>query len=262
MTLDSIITENRNYWTGRAAGYSAVNQSELATNQRKTWGSCLIREIHSHFPGVTENDIRILDIGTGPGFFSILLAEAGFHVTAVDLTPAMLSEARKNAGRLASQICFLEMNAECLTFEDHTFDVVISRNLTWNLPHPEQAYEEWIRVLKPNGLLLNFDANWYQYLFDEDARTAYDADRENTKNAGIKDENIGEQFDVMEKIASKIPLSRIRRPLWDIQCLGARGMLAEADETIWQYVWSDEERMNFSSTPLFMIRAQKCQASA
>lgn len=259
---DSIIRENRSYWTGRADGYSKVNQEELSTDQKQNWSLCLTNEIRSHFPGCSASEIRILDVGTGPGFFSILLAEAGFHVTAVDLTPAMLSEAKKNAGTLASKICFLEMNAESLSFSDHSFDVVISRNLTWNLPHPERAYAEWTRVLKPNGLLLNFDANWYHYLFDEKARDAYEADRINTQNAGMKDGNIGKDFDVMEQIASKIPLSRINRPLWDMQCLGNRGMAVEADETIWQRVWSAEERMNFSSTPLFMIRARKQPVSA
>ncbi len=261
-TTDSIITKNKTYWTGRACGYSQVNQTELASAQKMIWRSCLTNEICRHFPDRSADSIHILDVGTGPGFFSILLAEVGFHVTAIDLTPAMLSEAKRNAGSLASEIHFMEMNAESLDFNNHTFDVVLSRNLTWNLPHPENAYAEWTRVLKPGGLLLNFDANWYHYLFDNEARKAYDLDRENTKNAGMKDENIGEQFDVMEKIAMQIPLSKIQRPHWDLQCLSSRGLLAEADEEIWNRVWSDEERINFSSTPLFMIRASKQLASA
>lgn len=259
---DTIIKENKSYWTGRANGYSKVNQEELSGNQKQNWSKCLTNEIMAHFPDRPAFEIHILDVGTGPGFFSILLAEAGFRVTAVDLTPAMLAEARHNAGPLADRICFMEMNAESLSFPDHSFDVVISRNLTWNLPHPETAYAEWTRVLKPNGLLLNFDANWYHYLFDDEARSAYDADRINTQNAGMKDGNVGENFDVMEDIASRIPLSKINRPFWDLQCLNTCGMSVDADEKIWQRVWSAEERMNFSSTPLFMIRAKKLAVSA
>ena len=85
-------------------------------------------------------------------------------MTAVDYTDAMLNEARLNAGEAAEHIHFHCMDAEKLGFADASFDVVVSRNLTWNLPHPERAYAEWARVLKPNGLLLNFDANWYRYL--------------------------------------------------------------------------------------------------
>ena len=51
------------------------------------------------------------------------------------------------------------MNAEALCFEDSSFDIVISRNLTWNLPDPDKAYAEWTRILKSGGLLLNYDAN-------------------------------------------------------------------------------------------------------
>ena len=48
----------------------------------------------------------------------------------------MLEEAKINAGELADRIRFTEMNAEELAFESGLFDVVISRNLTWNLLHP------------------------------------------------------------------------------------------------------------------------------
>ena len=253
----NILKENKDYWTNRVDGYSEVNQTELSTPQRDLWKKCLTDEICRHFGRTNPAGLSVLDIGTGPGFFAIILTEADCSVTAIDLTPAMLTEAAQNAGPLAEKITFLEMNAQELAFEDDAFDVVISRNLTWNLPDPETAYKEWSRVLKPGGLLLNFDANWYSYLFDADARAAFDADRENTKEAGMKDENIGEDFDIMEDIARQMPLSNIRRPDWDLDCLGSLGMTASADTDIWQMVWSEEEKVNFSSTPLFMVRAGK-----
>ena len=149
------------------------------------------------------------------------------------------------------------MNAEALDFADESFDVVVSRNLTWNLPHPGKAYAEWARVLKPGGLLLNFDANWYAYLFDGEAQAAYERDRANSAEQGVWDQNVGENFDVMEDIARRVPLSNIRRPDWDLALLQGLGLQAEADEQIWQRVWSEEERLNFSSTPLFLVRAKK-----
>ncbi|MFR5422004.1 MAG: class I SAM-dependent methyltransferase [Oscillospiraceae bacterium] len=71
----------------------------------------------------------MLEVGTGPGFSLILLRELGCAVTAIDLTRAMLAEV-ENAGPLADEICFMEMNAEALSFADERFDAVISRNLT------------------------------------------------------------------------------------------------------------------------------------
>lgn len=251
----TILNENRKYWTGRAEGYSAVNQEELRTSQREVWRGELKSHIERQFPNRDAASIRVLEIGTGPGFFAILLAELGYDVTAVDLTPAMLEEAKKNAGALAEKITFLEMNAEALDFADHSFDVILSRNLTWNLPHPEIAYGEWKRVLKPGGLLLNFDANWYHYLFDQKARESYEADRKATAEQGFKDENIGENFDVMEQIALKIPLSNTMRPAWDHAVLSELGMHVTTDTQAWDRVWSAEEKVNFASTPMFLVHA-------
>lgn len=254
---DTILEENKKYWTWRASGYSKVNKQELFSEQKERWKNCLQREIQGHFANRPGNEIHILDVGTGPGFFAILLTELGYSVTAVDLTHAMIEEARVNAGRLSEKIRFLEMNAEELLFEDEGFDVVVTRNLTWNLPRPKNAYAEWVRVLKPNGLLINFDANWYSYLFDEEAREAYEQDRRNSKEAGISDLNIGDRFDVMEKIARHVPLSNIRRPQWDIQVLSELGVQTESNTEIWREVWSDEEILNLSSTPMFMLAGIK-----
>ena len=264
MCRETILDENRTYWTGRAAGYSEVNRLELSTGQRRKWKDCLCGELARRFPERPAESLRVLEVGTGPGFFAILLRELGCEVTAIDLTPAMLAEAKENAGPLAGEIRFMEMNAEALRFADESFDAVISRNLTWNLPHPGRAYAEWARVLKPGGLLLNFDANWYAYLFDAEAQAAYERDRVNSAEQGVWDQNVeaeGENFDVMEDIARRVPLSGIRRPAWDLEQLFALGLLCEADEQIWKQVWSEEEKLSFASTPLFLVRAQKKDAS-
>lgn len=254
---ETILDENRQYWTGRASGYSEVNQLELATQQRQKWSECLHAEIARQFPDRAPESLRVLEVGTGPGFFAILLRELGYDVTAIDLTPAMLEEAKKNAGELAGRICWMEMNAEALDFADESFDVVVSRNLTWNLPHPDKAYAEWARVLKPGGLLLNFDANWYRYLWDEEAELGHKRDRENLAVSDVRDENAGTDVDAMEAIARKTPLSRQHRPQWDLRVLSRFGIQASADENIWQRVWTKEERINNASTPMFLIEGRK-----
>jgi len=54
----------------------------------------------------------------------------------------------------------LEVDYENLDYEKESFDLVLSRNLTWTLTDAKKAYAEWFRVLKPGGILLNFDANY------------------------------------------------------------------------------------------------------
>ena len=66
----------------------------------------------------------------------------------------------------------------------------------------------------------------------------------------------------MEDIARRIPLSGIRRPAWDLNILSGLGMIPRGEEQIWQYVWSDEEKVSFSSTPMFLVHAAKQEQPA
>lgn len=261
-SCDQLKEENEAYWTNRASGYSEVNKGELRTQQKATWTAELTEQIESAFPGAQPHELQVLDMGCGPGFFSIILARAGHRVTAADYTPAMLDEARANARNesVEQAIDFCRMDAEALEVANDTFDVVVSRNLTWNLPHPERAYAEWLRVLKPGGLLLNYDANWYAHLYDAELRLAYEADRQATQEAGIKDEYIGTDIDAMEDIARQMPLSPVERPAWDegvLRELGATQI--EVDPQVWERVFSPEERVNYASTPMFRVKARKAQ---
>lgn len=251
------IKENIAYWTKRAPGYSDVNQEELRTAQRKVWSRALDARIQRHFEGKSRKDIHVLDVGTGPGFFAIILTELGYRVTAVDYTRAMLERAQRNAGSLAEKICFQQMNAEELSFPGGSFDVIVSRNLTWNLSKPEQAYAQWVRVLKKGGLLLNFDANWYRYLYDAQAETAHHSDRENVWAFGAADDTAGTDVAAMEAIARQAPLSRRCRPQWDQEILKHLGMKVAADTEVWKQVWTRDEWINNASTPMFLITASR-----
>ena len=249
--------QNACYWDGRASTYSDVNKWELAGESRDSWKSVIGACIGTHIAGSQPAELSVLDVGCGPGFFAVILTELGYKVTAVDLSDEMLAEAHLNAGDLAESISFRRMNAEALDIADDSFDVVISRNLTWNLPCPDLAYKEWCRVLKPGGLFINFDANWYHYLYDDEKRVGYEADRAKSEELQLEDQNVGENFDVMEEIAREMPLSRIDRPAWDLAVLSGLGMRAEADTDVWQKVWTQQEKVNFASTPMFMVTAVK-----
>lgn len=246
-----LLKDIEKYWTNRAAGYSQVNREELAGENRHHW----LRELTAHIPAGRKEELEILDIGTGPGFFSILLAEQGYHVTAVDYTEAMLEEARKNAGHLAGRIQFYKMDAQNLGFLDESFDVIVTRNLTWNLENPLLAYREWHRVLKKGGVLLNYDANWYHHLFDEEKRRAYEEDRRNVSAASLKDHYTCTDIDAMEDIARQVPLSRAMRPQWDQYVLNELGFSeVTANLDVWEHVWSQVEKINYGSTPMFRIK--------
>lgn len=114
-----------------------------------------------------------------------------------------------------------------------------------------------MRVLKPGGVLLNFDANWYRYLWDEGAQLAHAQDRENLQSADVRDETAGTDVSAMEAIARQAPLSAHQRPAWDLRVLRGLGMQAAADTEIWKQVWTKEERINNASTPMFLVEGWK-----
>ena len=252
--MGRILGRIQTYWTNRAEGYSKVNQEELAGEQKNRW----LRVLEAEFPKKDPSGIHVLDIGTGPGFFAIILARAGYRVTAVDYTEEMLRKAKENAGPYAERIRWMQMDAQKLEFADEQFDVVVSRNLTWNLEDPDKAYQEWKRVLKKGGLLLNFDANWYAHLFDEEKRHGYEEDRKNVENLKLEDHYIGTDIDEMERNAREVPLSPVSRPAWDVRVLKNAGFRSVyTDESVWKRVWSDVEKVNYASTPMFLVKAVK-----
>ena len=253
-----LLQEIASYWGTRAEGYSEVNEKELAGSQREAW----LHVLEEQFPEKKKEEMKILDIGTGPGFFPMILSEAGYTVAAVDYTEEMLEKAKENLRKYTKygleRVTLQRMDAQNLEFADETFDVVISRNLTWNLEKPEQAYQEWMRVLKPGGVLLNFDANWYGYLYDEEKKEAYEADRKKVEEQQLDDHYLCTDIDRMENIARQVPLSAMERPAWDTKVLESLGVCSiQTDSEIWKRVWSEEERLNYASTPMFLVRAEK-----
>ena len=141
------------YWHDRSATYDSFPASRKEEEEIKAYETVLDRYISS-------GQARILDVGAGTGFLSLLLAEKGHWLTALDLSRGMLDKARGKADRLNLAIDFLIGDAESLPFEDNSFDFVVSRWLLWTLPHPEKAVSEWKRVLKPGGSILCIDGLW------------------------------------------------------------------------------------------------------
>jgi arsenite methyltransferase len=105
--------------------------------------------------GALERGEAVLDIGSGAGSDSLVAAqmvgEEG-SVTGLDMTPEMLAKARAAAAEMgATNVTFVEGEAEGLPFEDESFDVVISNGVIDLTPDKDAVFSEIHRVLRPGG---------------------------------------------------------------------------------------------------------------
>jgi 2-polyprenyl-3-methyl-5-hydroxy-6-metoxy-1,4-benzoquinol methylase len=99
---------------------------------------------------------RVLDIGGGPGRYSIWLAEQGYKVTLADLSPELLAMAKEKAAEAGADLeGIVEANASDLSrFGDASFDVVLCMGPLYHLVEESDrrsVVSELFRVLKPGG---------------------------------------------------------------------------------------------------------------
>jgi ubiquinone/menaquinone biosynthesis C-methylase UbiE len=97
--------------------------------------------------------MRVLDIAAGTGAAAeAALAEVGpeGHVTAADISPAMVEQARRRlVGR--SSVSFAEEDGQAMTFADQSFDAVVCNMGLMYFPDPARGLSEMQRVLRPGG---------------------------------------------------------------------------------------------------------------
>jgi 2-polyprenyl-3-methyl-5-hydroxy-6-metoxy-1,4-benzoquinol methylase len=155
MGIDQNNQETRLYWDQQAASFDQEPDHGLKDPLvREAW-SQLLEE------WLPPNPVRILDIGCGTGSLSILLAGLGHQVTGIDLSPAMISQAKRKALQAGVQICFTVMDAANPTLPNQTYDGILCRHLLWSFPSPADALTRWVDLLVPGGHLLLIEGYWH-----------------------------------------------------------------------------------------------------
>ncbi|MFA7231836.1 MAG: class I SAM-dependent methyltransferase [Victivallaceae bacterium] len=93
-------------------------------------------------------EMKVLELGCGTGFFTREIAATGASVTAIDISPELLAEARRQVA--AENVIFMQENGYAMSFADASFDWVIGSSVLHHLDM-DKALKEIFRVLVPGG---------------------------------------------------------------------------------------------------------------
>ena len=240
--------EERDKRWQKGEGYNRYITSELESFRKDAWK----KQICAHFGD--RKGLDILDVGTGPGFFSCILSEEGHNLTGIDASDGMLACARENAEKLGVSPNFIKMDLNEMTFEDESFDVIVLRNVSWTFQHPEKTYTEFKRLLRPNGILLIYDANWHMHWFDPELlKKVQERERKHFEKYGTKEIVSGGDMEYFKTA----PLTSTWRPEWDDKVLTNLGFDVTVTEDIGRFVYEEWEKELYGESPLFEICAIK-----
>ena len=228
------------YWSKRSESFSEHKHEEIHSVKKELWE----KEFERHFS--KEEKLSVLDVGCGAGFFEMVLSDFNCDVTGIDLTPEMIEHGKDLLKHHGVDAILKVMDAEKLDFDDDSFDVIVSRNLTWTLPHPIEAYKEWNRVLKPGGLLLIYDAEY--------AKGFHHCDQsENLAHGEVAKAMLEECHDIYHMLS----ISTLDRPDWDTQVLSQlKYENIHTDLSVGDRIYHEKDHF-YMPERMFLIKANK-----
>jgi SAM-dependent methyltransferase len=145
------LTEIQQFWDVDAATYdrSASHHPSTAL-ARAAWARALERLL-------PPPPSRVLDVGAGTGFLTLLAARLGHRVTALDLSARMLDRLQAKAAAEGLNVETIETPADQPL--DGSYDAIVERHVVWTLPDPCSTLVRW-RQAAPTGRLVLFESAW------------------------------------------------------------------------------------------------------
>jgi SAM-dependent methyltransferase len=146
-----LLSRVREYWDVDALTYDHAASHRIGSPAEwAAWNAVLLRLL-------PPPPARVLDVGAGTGFLTLLLAQMGYEVTALDLSQGMLA-------RLEAAAQQHDVEVEIVHGPAHEpppgpFDAVAERHLLWLMPDPAAALAAW-RQVAPAGRLVMFEGLW------------------------------------------------------------------------------------------------------
>jgi 2-polyprenyl-3-methyl-5-hydroxy-6-metoxy-1,4-benzoquinol methylase len=142
----------RDFWDRDAHTYDDSGSHSIADPvEAAAWRAALLRALPD--PGAA-----VLDAGAGTGALTVLAAQLGYRVTALDLSEQMLSKARAKVAAAGLEVTF-EVGAAAEP-PAGPFDAIMERHVVWTMPDPAAVLGAWREVVVPGGRMVLFEGMW------------------------------------------------------------------------------------------------------
>ena len=105
--------EIKDYWEGESYVYSDIIKKSLDDEGKNAWADLVLGNAPK------KEKLEILDVGTGPGFFPVLLGEKGHHVTGIDITENMIRRAAENISAAGVKADLAVMDCQNIQYHDN-----------------------------------------------------------------------------------------------------------------------------------------------
>ncbi|NKE64037.1 methyltransferase domain-containing protein [Lentzea sp. PSKA42] len=142
------------FWDAQAASFDDEPDHGLRDPWvRDAWARLLL-------PLMPKPGASVVDLGCGTGSLAVLLASAGHDVHGLDFSEQMVEAAKAKAAAAGVAVALATGDAAHPPYPESSFDVVLARHVLWALPDPAAALGEWVRLLRPGGVLLLVEGRW------------------------------------------------------------------------------------------------------
>lgn len=141
-------------------GYDASALAFVSRRTLETHGAFFLEHL--------RQGMQVLDVGCGPGSITVGIAShiGSGHVIGVDLSESQVRLAEQTAvEQSVSNAQFQAGSAYALPFGDAQFDALFSHALIEHLKDPARAMREFLRVLKPGGVMGVATPDWSGFLY-------------------------------------------------------------------------------------------------
>lgn len=216
----------RDFWDADSHTYDEAKSHSISDPlEAAAWRQAL-REALSDAPS------RVLDAGAGTGALSLLAAELGHEVTALDLSSGMLAQAERKAKarRLADRMTFVVGSAT--EPPEGPFDAVMERHVLWTLPDPVFALERWREVA---ARLVLFEGVWGS---TDPAARARDAAADAIRR--LLRVPADHHAPYPEEVLAELPLARLPSPVPLIDAVHEAGWRAPRIKRLRDVEWAAE----------------------